>query len=81
MNSAMTFGELHSVASFRGWTLAPDEGPRRPLTPRERQIVDEVLRGRTQKEIAFELGVSDATVRVLYARAMKKLGRFRRRPR
>jgi DNA-binding NarL/FixJ family response regulator len=50
----------------------------RPLSPRERQILDLVTSGRTQKEIAFELGRSDATVRVLYSRAMAKLGRAKR---
>jgi len=45
------------------------------LSPREQQVVDMIAGGRSQKETAFELGVSHATVRVLYARAMKKLGR------
>jgi DNA-binding NarL/FixJ family response regulator len=35
----------------------------------------------TSKEVAFELGVSDATVRVLISRALRKLGRPRRRRR
>lgn len=52
--------------------------PRRPLSPRERQILDLVRSGHTQKEVAFRLGLSDATVRVLYARAMRKLGRPKR---
>jgi DNA-binding NarL/FixJ family response regulator len=63
--------------SFLGWVFDAGRGPLPPLTPRERQIVDSVRRGQTHKEIAFELGISDATVRVLYARAMKKLGRPR----
>ncbi|HXI54728.1 MAG TPA: helix-turn-helix transcriptional regulator [Polyangia bacterium] len=75
----MTIADLQSVVSFQGWSLAPHGGPRAPLTPRERQIVDSVLDGRTTKEIAFDLGVSDATVRVLYSRAMKKLGRSKKR--
>lgn len=50
---------------------------RRPLTPRERQIVELVTSGRSRKEAAFELGIADVTVRVLYARAMHKLGRSR----
>jgi DNA-binding NarL/FixJ family response regulator len=52
--------------------------PRRPLSPRERQILDLVRSGHTQKEVAYRLGRSDATVRVLYARAMRKLGRPKR---
>ncbi len=45
------------------------------LSPREKEIVGLSDRGLTPKEIAFELGVSYATVRVLIARAMRKLGR------
>lgn len=61
--------------SFLGWAFEPSRGPLPALSPRERQIVDSVRAGQTHKEIAFDLGLSDATVRVLYARAMKKLGR------
>jgi DNA-binding NarL/FixJ family response regulator len=61
--------------SFLGRAFEPDRGPLPAFTPRERQIVDSVRAGQTHKEIAFDLGISDATVRVLYARAMKKLGR------
>ena len=57
--------------------VAPGRQPTR-LTPRERQILDLVTGGRSHKEVAFDLGVSDATVRALYARAMKKLGRSKR---
>lgn len=61
--------------SFLDWALLASrrEGP--SLTPREQEIVDWVRKGKTHKEIAFDLGISDATVRVLSARAMKKLGR------
>ena len=55
--------------------MAERDEPARPLTPREREILDAVLAGKTHKEIAFELGLSDSTVRVLYARAMKRIGR------
>jgi len=78
----MTMTELETLPEIRGWLLvSPGEKPGR-LSPRERQILDMITAGRTQKEVAYDLGVSDATVRVLYARAMKKLGRRRsRRPR
>ena len=52
--------------------------PHRPLSPRERQILGLIRIGHTQKEVAYQLGLSDATVRVLYARAMLKLGRPKR---
>jgi DNA-binding NarL/FixJ family response regulator len=61
--------------SFLGRAFAPGRGPLPAFTPRERQIVDSVRSGQTHKEIAYDLGISDATVRVLYARAMRKLGR------
>ena len=78
----MTMTELETLPEIRGWRLvSPGEKPGR-LSPRERQILDMITAGSTQKEVAFDLGISDATVRVLYARAMKKLGRRRsRRPR
>ena len=70
----MTLTDLETLPEVLGWRLvAPPD--RRRLSPRERQILDMVVGGRSHKEAAFELGVSDTTVRVLYARAMKKLGR------
>lgn len=48
------------------------------LTDRERQIVVHAALGYTNKEIAYALGVSHATVRVLMARAAKRLGVNRR---
>jgi DNA-binding CsgD family transcriptional regulator len=44
------------------------------LTDRERQIVVHAALGLTNKEIAYALGVSDVTVRVLLARAARRLG-------
>ncbi len=43
------------------------------LSKRERQIVGYVAIGHTSKLIAYELGISDATVRVLLHRAMQRL--------
>lgn len=73
--------ELETLPEIRGWRLVFPAGRPAPLSPRERQILDLITAGQSQKEVAFDLGVSDATVRVLYSRAMKKLGRRRsRRP-
>jgi two-component system NarL family response regulator len=33
------------------------------LTPREHEIVRAVVRGRTNREIAFEMGISEQTVK------------------
>jgi len=46
----------------------------RGLTPRERDVVEQVLRGSTNKVIAYDLGIAHATVRVLLHRVMVKLG-------
>ena len=74
----MTMTELETVPNIRGWWLvAPSTKPAR-LSRRERQVLDLITGGCTSKEVAFDLGLSDATVRVLYSRAMKKLGRSKR---
>jgi DNA-binding NarL/FixJ family response regulator len=44
------------------------------LTPRELQVLAAAAIGQTNKVIAYELGLSDSTVRVLLARSAKKLG-------
>ena len=71
----MTMTDLETLPNIGGWWLvSPGRKPER-LSPRERQILYLVTGGRSSKEVAYDLGVSDATVRVLYSRAMKKLGR------
>ena len=49
------------------------------LTPRERQIVALYRLGADSKIIAYELGLADATVRVLLSRAARRLGVVRPR--
>ena len=75
----MTIADLDTVLDLLGWRLGSGARSTAPLSPREQQILGLMAGGRTQKETAFELGVSDATVRVLYSRAMKKLGRSKYR--
>ena len=43
------------------------------LTPRERQVFERVVAGRLNKQIAFELGVSEKTVKVHRGRVMDKM--------
>jgi FixJ family two-component response regulator len=43
------------------------------LTDREREIVIQVARGRLSKQIAHDLGIAEATVKVHRSRAMQKL--------
>lgn len=50
----------------------------RPLTAREREILSHAAMDKTNKQIAYELGVTAATVRVLLARGAQKLGARRR---
>jgi DNA-binding NarL/FixJ family response regulator len=61
------------VAS-RGWSCSGARRLGRPLSPRERQILAMIIDGKTRKEVAFDLEIADSTVRVIYSRAMKKLG-------
>lgn len=43
------------------------------LSPREREIVMQVARGRLSKQIAHEIGIAEATVKVHRSRAMHKM--------
>jgi FixJ family two-component response regulator len=43
------------------------------LTPREREIMIEVVRGRLSKQIAGEIGISETTVKVHRANLMRKM--------
>jgi len=47
--------------------------PREPLTPREREVLELIARGLTNKEIAAELGLSVKTVETHRAKLMEKL--------
>lgn len=44
------------------------------LTPREREVLDAVVAGRLNKQIAEELGIVEKTVKVHRARVMHKMG-------
>lgn len=44
------------------------------LSPRERQVVDHAARGLDNKVIAYELGLKHSTIKVLMARAARKVG-------
>ena len=43
------------------------------LTPRERQVLAEVARGRLNKQIAFDLGISQITVKLHRSNMMRKM--------
>jgi two-component system response regulator FixJ len=46
----------------------------RTLTPREREVMDLVVDGKANKEVAGELGLSEKTIEVHRARLMRKMG-------
>jgi FixJ family two-component response regulator len=43
------------------------------LTPREREVMAEVARGRLNKQIAFDLGISEVTVKLHRGNVMRKM--------
>jgi FixJ family two-component response regulator len=43
------------------------------LSTREREIVIQVARGRLSKQIAYDIGIAEATVKVYRSRAMRKM--------
>lgn len=45
----------------------------RTLTPREREVLHHVARGRLNKQIAFDLGISEVTVKLHRSNAMRKM--------
>jgi len=53
--------------------IAPDSAESLSLTPREREIMMSIIRGKRIKEIGVDLGISDKTVATHRARLLKKL--------
>jgi FixJ family two-component response regulator len=43
------------------------------LTPREREVLEHVMNGRLNKQIASDIGTAEKTVKVHRARAMEKM--------
>ncbi|MGY3120314.1 FixJ family two-component response regulator [Bradyrhizobium sp. S3.14.4] len=43
------------------------------LTPREREVLHKVMGGRLNKQIAFDLGISEVTVKLHRSNAMRKM--------
>ena len=62
----------------RRYIVARENEPRAPgpsaLSPREKQVLGYARLGHHDKLIAYELGITDSTVRVLMSRAKSKLG-------
>jgi DNA-binding NarL/FixJ family response regulator len=49
-------------------------GPRERLTAREREVLELIAHGRSNKRIALELGISEKTVKAHVGRVLAKLG-------
>jgi DNA-binding NarL/FixJ family response regulator len=51
----------------------PAERRPEPLTPREREVLGEISRGRSNKEIASDLQIASGTIKVHVERILRKL--------
>jgi len=69
-------GDARSVVAAENQAQLPGLSA---LSERERQVVAYLAVGQSTKEISYALGISDATVRVLLARAVAKTGAKSRR--
>lgn len=61
--------ERRAAATIAKQTMARVES----LTPREREVLCEVVRGRLNKQIAFDLGISEVTVKLHRGNLMRKM--------
>lgn len=65
--------ELVSATEPNGAGAATPPWPRNGITRRERQLLDKLDRGLQNKIIAYELGISESTVKVHLRNLMRKL--------
>lgn len=71
---AVTAGIQRDVAQREGARIARQHADRyATLSPRERQVLREVAKGRLNKQIAFDLGISEVTVKLHRGSVMKKM--------
>lgn len=70
------------IAAFRAASVGPEPSPRRAqgadaaerLSPRENDILREIARGASNKEIARTLGIAETTVKIHVQHILRKLG-------
>ena len=65
-------GRLVQMLAERADTAATARQPE-PLTPREREVLAEISRGRSNKEIAGDLSMASGTVKIHVERILRKL--------
>jgi len=71
---AVTVGIERDIAQRSGARLMKQQADRFiTLTPRERQVLRHVAQGRLNKQIAFDLGISEVTVKLHRSGVMKKM--------
>jgi two-component system, NarL family, response regulator LiaR len=70
--ATMLVEQLAAEDGANGASPAEPSGPH--LTPRELEVLAELARGRANKAIAFELGVSERTVKTHVSNILGKLG-------
>jgi DNA-binding NarL/FixJ family response regulator len=64
----------NKVGRISGPLLTDTEDTFIPLSPREMEILEHVTRGKSNKEIAYELGISHQTVKNHMTAILRKLG-------
>ena len=65
---------LEEFRRFGGGTLAKEDKFFAPLSPREMEILELVIQGMSNREIAYELGISHQTVKNHMTSILSKLG-------
>jgi FixJ family two-component response regulator len=65
--------ERDAIERARAEALKKTIGRLELLTPRERQVLAEVARGRLNKQVAFDLGISEVTVKLHRGNVMRKM--------
>jgi len=65
--------ERDRIARQRQAELAEVRGRYKSLTPREREVMDLVVSGLLNKQVAVDLGISEATVKIHRGQVMEKM--------
>jgi two-component system, NarL family, response regulator LiaR len=72
--ATMLVEQLAAEDGAGGGAAGDGAGAGHPLTPRELEVLAELARGRANKAIAFDLGVSERTVKTHVSNILGKLG-------